>query len=124
MIVDFGEEEHGHQAGRDPEHLLGMEAGVLGVEGGGVNFKDGDGAEQQHHAEQRPVEVAKAEEPPHQGFSSFLTTGWDRPTGWSGRSRGARTGVLLPTQSPDRPTDEDLSFAWIEVPGSAPAGMS
>ncbi len=77
VIVDFGEEEHGRQAAGDPKQLLGvnMEIGVLGVQRGRVDLEDGDRAERQHHAEQRPVEVAKAQEAAHQGWPSLKRSG-------------------------------------------------
>ena len=62
VVVDLGEDEHHDQAADDPEDLLGVEAGEPGVQRGRVDLKHRDGAEQQHHAEQRPVEVAKAHE--------------------------------------------------------------
>jgi hypothetical protein len=70
VVVDPGEDEHGHQAARDPVDLLGVVAGVLGVQGGRVDFEHRDGAEQQHQAQQGPVKVAKAEHAAH-GYRPF-----------------------------------------------------
>ena len=92
MIVDFGKKEHGREAAADPEHLLGVEAdvpwdpdllvieeagdrGVLGVQRGRVDFKHRDGTEQEDQAQQRPVEVAEAQEPAHQGCPSLKRRG-------------------------------------------------
>src|SRR6202046_2655308 len=44
VIVDTGKDGHGNQAGGDPVDLLGVEAGGLGVQGGGVDFQHRDGA--------------------------------------------------------------------------------
>ena len=77
VVVDFGEQEHGHQAAADVKELLFVEVavGVLGVEGGGVDLHDGDGAEQEHHQQQAPVEIAKAHEAAHQWRSLRQRTG-------------------------------------------------
>ena len=45
VIIDLGEEEHGHQTAGDPEQLLGVEAGIFGVQRGRVDFKYRDRAE-------------------------------------------------------------------------------
>ena len=45
MVVELGEEEHHDDAAADVEELLGVEADVLGVERGGIDFEDGDSAE-------------------------------------------------------------------------------
>ena len=67
VIVDFGDEKHGRKTGGDKKDLLKMVAGVLGVYGGRVDFEDRDRAEQENHAQQQPVEIAKAEKTAHQG---------------------------------------------------------
>ena len=77
VVVDFGEQEHGRQAAADVKELLFVEVavGVLGVEGGGIDLQDGDGAEQEHHQQEAPVEVAKAHETAHQWRSLRQRTG-------------------------------------------------
>ena len=39
VIIDLGKEKHGRQAADDPENLLGVEADILCVQGGGVDLQ-------------------------------------------------------------------------------------
>ena len=71
VVVDLGKDEHRRQPANDPVDLLGMEAGVFGVQRGRVNLKDRNRAQHEHHGEQRPIEIAKAEEAAHRIYCPF-----------------------------------------------------
>ena len=66
------DDEHQHEADGEEADLLGVEAVEFGVEGGGLDLEDGDDGEQQHEAEEDPVEVAIGGEALHALSSSLL----------------------------------------------------
>ncbi len=82
-------------AGHDEDDLLGVKAGEPGVQRGGVDLEHRDGAERQHHAQQAPIEIAKAEEAAHLAHGWLIRrVGSARPS-WDAVVRGdARVSVL------------------------------
>src|SRR5947209_20172227 len=77
VVIDPGEDEHGDQASRYPKKLLVVEVGihVLCVQGGGIDFQHGNGADEEYQREQAPVEVAESQEAAHQNSLSCQRSG-------------------------------------------------
>ncbi len=88
VVVDLGQQEHGSHPPGDPVDLLGVEADVLGVQGGGINLQHRNRAEHEHDEQESPVEVAEAQEAAHQG--SLL----GRPMGTAVNRMGSPAGSL------------------------------
>ena len=65
MVVDQREDKHRDQPTDQPKDLLLVEADKLGVHRGRVDLEDRDDRQDQYEAEQRPIEVAEANESAH-----------------------------------------------------------
>ncbi len=65
VVVDEGDDEHQHDADGEEADLFGVEAVEFCVEGGGLDLEDGDEGQEQHEAEEDPVEVAVGGEALH-----------------------------------------------------------
>src|SRR5579884_1450947 len=59
LVADQADEKHHGESGGNPINLLNVGAGELGVQGGAVDLHDAEAADQQHEAQQEPVEIAK-----------------------------------------------------------------
>jgi hypothetical protein len=65
VIVDHRDQKHEDEADRKKSELLLIEAMKLGVNGSGLDLKDGDDRKHKDKAEENPVEIAKRKETAH-----------------------------------------------------------